>query len=142
MHSAGESTNGDVSKVCIELKGFNLAPQVGFEPTTLRLTAECSTIELLRSKARRIARATGFLNRITMPRAVARLIRRFARACENAPDPLDVWPSDGTQFDVSGSRVPPLPRTRARSPHEPPSPPYDPAPIHTMRGTRPWLFSS
>ena len=27
-----------------------LAPQVGFEPTTLRLTAECSTIELLRSK--------------------------------------------------------------------------------------------
>jgi hypothetical protein len=37
---------------------FRLAPQVGFEPTTLRLTAECSTIELLRSvgsapKARR-----------------------------------------------------------------------------------------
>ena len=29
-----------------------LAPQVGLEPTTLRLTAECSTIELLRSKAR------------------------------------------------------------------------------------------
>ena len=28
----------------------NLAPQVGFEPTTLRLTAECSTVELLRSK--------------------------------------------------------------------------------------------
>src|ERR1019366_3092447 len=27
-----------------------LAPQVGFEPTTLRLTAECSTVELLRSK--------------------------------------------------------------------------------------------
>jgi hypothetical protein len=26
-----------------------VAPQVGFEPTTLRLTAECSTIELLRS---------------------------------------------------------------------------------------------
>src|SRR5579871_5982222 len=30
-----------------------LAPQVGLEPTTLRLTAECSTIELLRSKAGR-----------------------------------------------------------------------------------------
>jgi hypothetical protein len=29
----------------------DLAPQVGLEPTTLRLTAECSTIELLRSKA-------------------------------------------------------------------------------------------
>ena len=26
-----------------------LAPQVGFEPTTPRLTAECSTIELLRN---------------------------------------------------------------------------------------------
>ena len=30
----------------VEMK---LAPQVGLEPTTLRLTAECSTIELLRS---------------------------------------------------------------------------------------------
>ncbi len=27
-----------------------MAPQVGLEPTTLRLTAECSAIELLRSK--------------------------------------------------------------------------------------------
>jgi hypothetical protein len=26
-----------------------LAPEVGLEPTTLRLTAECSAIELLRS---------------------------------------------------------------------------------------------
>ena len=32
---------------CKSLK--SLAPQVGLEPTTLRLTAECSTIELLRS---------------------------------------------------------------------------------------------
>src|ERR1700685_1646985 len=31
------------------LCGQNLAPQVGLEPTTLRLTAECSAIELLRS---------------------------------------------------------------------------------------------
>jgi hypothetical protein len=30
-----------------------MAPQVGLEPTTLRLTAECSAIELLRSVARR-----------------------------------------------------------------------------------------
>ena len=30
----------------------SLAPQVGLEPTTLRLTAECSAIELLRSVAR------------------------------------------------------------------------------------------
>ena len=32
----------------VDFIGF-LAPQVGLEPTTLRLTAECSAIELLRS---------------------------------------------------------------------------------------------
>ena len=31
--------------------GKVLAPQVGFEPTTDRLTADCSTTELLRSVA-------------------------------------------------------------------------------------------
>ena len=31
----------------------DMAPQVGLEPTTLRLTAECSAIELLRNKFRR-----------------------------------------------------------------------------------------
>ena len=31
------------------LGGFFIAPQVGLEPTTLRLTAECSAIELLRN---------------------------------------------------------------------------------------------
>jgi hypothetical protein len=31
----------------IDSKG--MAPEVGLEPTTLRLTAECSAIELLRS---------------------------------------------------------------------------------------------
>jgi hypothetical protein len=31
------------------VRNLSLAPQVGLEPTTLRLTAECSTIELLRS---------------------------------------------------------------------------------------------
>ena len=30
------------------MHGFRVAPQVGLEPTTLRLTAECSAIELLR----------------------------------------------------------------------------------------------
>ena len=30
-----------------------MAPQVGLEPTTLRLTAGCSAIELLRSVAKR-----------------------------------------------------------------------------------------
>src|SRR5580698_9470762 len=38
----------------LKRKDFELAPQVGLEPTTLRLTAECSTIELLRSKAGRL----------------------------------------------------------------------------------------
>jgi hypothetical protein len=32
--------------------GRRLAPQVGFEPTTLRLTAGCSTLELLRTSRR------------------------------------------------------------------------------------------
>jgi len=30
--------NGVLSRVYVENKGFNLAPQVGFEPSTLRLT--------------------------------------------------------------------------------------------------------
>jgi hypothetical protein len=34
-----------------------MAPQVGLEPTTLRLTAECSAIELLRSGEARAERA-------------------------------------------------------------------------------------
>jgi hypothetical protein len=33
----------------LETHGQEMAPQVGFEPTTLRLTAGCSAIELLRS---------------------------------------------------------------------------------------------
>ncbi len=44
------AANGALSNTCAENKGLKLAPQVGFEPTTLRLTAECSTVELLRSK--------------------------------------------------------------------------------------------
>jgi len=43
------AATGVFSRGCVETKGFELAPQVGLEPTTLRLTAECSTIELLRS---------------------------------------------------------------------------------------------
>src|SRR6202051_1854987 len=42
--ASGASSNG-----CVEKRELVLAPQVGLEPTTLRLTAECSTIELLRS---------------------------------------------------------------------------------------------
>ena len=35
--------------VIVKITGFSVAPQVGLEPTTLRLTAECSAIELLRN---------------------------------------------------------------------------------------------
>jgi hypothetical protein len=39
-----------------------LAPQVGLEPTTLRLTAECSAIELLRSVLRvKLAASTFYI---------------------------------------------------------------------------------
>ena len=37
-------------------QNVKLAPQVGLEPTTPRLTAGCSAIELLRNKRPRIAR--------------------------------------------------------------------------------------
>ena len=40
--------------------GKRMAPQVGLEPTTLRLTAGCSAIELLRSVVKR-ARSARFL---------------------------------------------------------------------------------
>ena len=42
----GDAVNQRAPK---SVEGKELAPQVGLEPTTLRLTAECSTIELLRS---------------------------------------------------------------------------------------------
>jgi hypothetical protein len=49
------SPNASAESAAKQVKCFNLAPQVGFEPTTLRLTAECSTVELLRSISLRIA---------------------------------------------------------------------------------------
>jgi hypothetical protein len=49
-----------------------LAPQVGLEPTTLRLTAECSAIELLRSdQAGNFATEVDFTAN-SMPRVNAR----------------------------------------------------------------------
>ena len=36
-------------RIKFQLNSFKMAPQVGLEPTTLRLTAECSTTELLRN---------------------------------------------------------------------------------------------
>src|SRR3954447_14072097 len=48
--SGHTTTTGVFCRGYVENTGVKLAPQVGFEPTTLRLTAECSTVELLRSK--------------------------------------------------------------------------------------------
>ena len=39
-----------------------MAPEVGLEPTTLRLTAECSAIELLRSVGNANTRALRFIS--------------------------------------------------------------------------------
>ena len=55
----------------VDFIGF-LAPQVGLEPTTLRLTAECSAIELLRSdfskmSSTKVAERAG---RVKIPRAL------------------------------------------------------------------------
>jgi hypothetical protein len=59
IHRSPWDTPGRRLAFSKRLKGWKslkgLAPQVGLEPTTLRLTAECSTIELLRSKAGRLA---------------------------------------------------------------------------------------
>src|ERR1039457_6624800 len=44
------AATGVFARGYVDNKGLRVAPQVGLEPTTLRLTAECSTIELLRSK--------------------------------------------------------------------------------------------
>jgi hypothetical protein len=50
-HACADSGAGALGRVDFigDLGDFKLAPQVGLEPTTLRLTAECSAIELLRS---------------------------------------------------------------------------------------------
>ncbi|CDI40632.1 conserved protein of unknown function [Tepidanaerobacter acetatoxydans Re1] len=39
----------NINYLIIKVFGINMAPRVGFEPTTLRLTAECSTAELSRN---------------------------------------------------------------------------------------------
>ena len=44
-----------------------LAPRVGFEPTTLRLTAGCSAIELLRNIGKAFAFPIGIRQRSTLP---------------------------------------------------------------------------
>ena len=57
-----------------------MAPQVGFEPTTLRLTAECSAIELLRSVVKRARRARLRHYHSIPPQGVKIVIPRALRA--------------------------------------------------------------
>ena len=69
-----------------------MAPQVGLEPTTLRLTAECSAIELLRNKRPHIVltktmcrarsvfitKGTGSVNRAALPKlALGKDLREY-----------------------------------------------------------------
>ena len=49
MTEKGERGNSQQKNRPAFYAGLPLAPQVGLEPTTLRLTAECSAIELLRN---------------------------------------------------------------------------------------------
>ena len=53
-HEAHERPNARARRPRCEVRG--VAPQVGFEPTTLRLTAGCSTLELLRNSRPNSAR--------------------------------------------------------------------------------------
>jgi hypothetical protein len=64
-----------------------LAPQVGLEPTTLRLTAECSAIELLRSvQAGNFATAPDFTAN-PIPR-VKTLSSHPAQSSSQVPGPI------------------------------------------------------
>ena len=47
-----------------------MAPQVGFEPTTVRLTAECSTTELLRNNIIIMARRRPTLTGTRVPTTI------------------------------------------------------------------------
>src|SRR5271167_2105464 len=52
----------------LETQGQEMAPQVGLEPTTLRLTAGCSAIELLRSGEAPAANALSYFFIVTTSR--------------------------------------------------------------------------
>ena len=71
-----------------------MAPQVGLEPTTLRLTAECSAIELLRNEGQRV------------------IDSRVPLAVSSEPPRIDFRGLFCTTF--SGRRTEPGPRVTAR----------------------------
>src|ERR1039457_308115 len=97
-HARRGKTHG---RRCRQLKGpelsekMKLAPQVGFEPTTLRLTAECSTVELLRSKCvislKQTRTRTVKSSHSTVPDAGAGSLL-CSPACPSAPPPAPLRP--------------------------------------------------
>src|SRR5882724_7109173 len=58
------------------LKPFELAPEVGLEPTTTRLTAACSTIELLWNPKRRVIYWASLIRQRIFRRAGGSLLPR------------------------------------------------------------------
>src|SRR5262245_58294580 len=78
-----------------------MAPQVGFEPTTLRLTAECSTIELLRSVVDRSPLQQTYLCQVNFSfhRTPYFRISQISLTC--VPRPLPPSPGFRSQRNVS-----------------------------------------
>ena len=56
--------NLGIERKRLETQGKRMAPQVGLEPTTLRLTAECSAIELLRNIAALARLVTNYVTKL------------------------------------------------------------------------------
>jgi hypothetical protein len=65
----------------------NMAPEVGLEPTTLRLTAECSAIELLRIAWRTQATGRLLLNLYSKCWRVGQSGVTLVINCEQSPKP-------------------------------------------------------
>ena len=74
-----------------------LAPQVGLEPTTLRLTAECSAIELLRSVTLR----SSFINLAERFKSVKNCFSR-RNPCPSYAYPL-LFANNCRQFPIGGN---------------------------------------
>src|ERR1035437_548751 len=121
--ASGVSSNG-----CVENKDFKLAPRVGLEPTTLRLTAECSTIELPRNNTGRLFHYTKptsplSINLYLIPAPPAADTRRFSSAnlresAKRCPDPP--YPP-APPHDAEHSKECAAPRPSAPPPRCPPA---------------------
>src|SRR5579863_8574216 len=84
-----------------------MAPQVGLDPTTLRLTAGCSAIELLRSVVvRALARPLG--NRLyhSISSQFVKTTRPVTSALRR-PDHLCLHPKSGSLFEAQPLRESP-----------------------------------